>query len=103
MLRIAELIVKVADLAEAEGRVLRGVVREEAGRLKSAVGAVAVGIVFLVVAAPLLMIGVVLASWSVMLALEPAIGRAAAAAVAGIVTLAAGGGCLWIFKLHFRP
>lgn len=98
MKSLAELIVAVADLAEAEGRSFVAVARQEGGKLHEIIRSLAVGIVVLVVAVPLLSIGACLVAIGIALWLEGALGRPAAAIITGVFALAAGGACVWLFK-----
>lgn len=82
--QLSELIVRVADLAEAEGRVLR----RAAGRLGIGVAVGAAGAVLLVIGA-----GFVIAA--VWLALEPRMGAAGASAVTGAAALVMAGAALY--------
>lgn len=120
MKAISELVVRICDLVEAEGRALVSASREqgrnllevvqeqgrtlletgrdEAQRVRAAINTLAVGFMFLLIATPLLIAGVGLILAGVMLWLEPQVGRPAAAAITGLLTLAAGGVCVWQFK-----
>lgn len=82
---LTKLIVRVADLAEAEGRVLRAMVMRSA-----------MGIGSLLVAAAAVVAGVTLLLCSVYICTSESAGRAAAAAVTGILALAIGGGFVWL-------
>jgi hypothetical protein len=95
---IADLIVRFADLVEAEGRTLRAATREEGERLRGAVGRMAVGLALVATAVPLLCAGACLVATGLVLWLEGPLGPAGAVVVAGLATLGAGAGCLWIFK-----
>jgi hypothetical protein len=84
---ISRFIVKVADLAEAEGRVLR--------REAIAIGLLlvtALGALFLALA------GFAMVVVSVFLALRPEIGAAWSAAVCALLLFGAAGGFVWLVK-----
>ncbi len=98
MKRIAELVVRIADLVEAEGRTLRAATRDEAVRLRRAMAEVGTGLVFLMSATPLLVGGAGLLAAALVLALREPMGLPSAVGVAGCVLLAAGGGCLWVYQ-----
>lgn len=82
---ITKLIVRIADLAEAEGRVLRAMVMRSA-----------MGIGILLVAAAVVIAGLCLLLGSVFIFTSENAGRPAAAAVTGILALAIGGGLAWL-------
>lgn len=82
---LTELIVRAADLAEAEGRILRLMVARTA--LSVAVTVVAGGTV---------LAGLVLVLGSVYLATADHVGPAGGAAITGGLALAAGGGLAWL-------
>ncbi len=84
MQTVTQLIVRVADLAEAEGRALR----TSALRLALGVGLIAV-------AAGALMAGVGLLLGAVYIAIADRAGTASGAAVTGALALAAGGLLAW--------
>lgn len=92
---MAEFIVKVADLVEAEGRCARSVIRAEARELRLATArfALAMGLAaaggLLAIAA----IGLWLAA--VYLGVRDAAGPAWGAAAAGLVGAALGAACIW--------
>lgn len=85
MQRIAELLVRIADLAEAEGRALRAMTVR-----------VAFGVCMLVVAAAVLLAGALLLIAAAYLATAQSIGPAGASALAGGIALGGGGGLLWL-------
>ncbi|CAG0997754.1 hypothetical protein PHYC_02673 [Phycisphaerales bacterium] len=97
MKRIAELVVRIADLVEAEGRSLLSVTREEAGRLHEAMGRLASSLVFLLTAVPLFVVGTCLVAAGLLLSLQDRVGLPAAAALTGLVVIGGGGACLWLF------
>ncbi|MGH7133630.1 MAG: hypothetical protein ACREJO_16995 [Phycisphaerales bacterium] len=97
MKRIAALVVRIADLAEAEGRTLLSVARQEGTRLHGAVARLAGGIAWLLAGALLGVGGVCLVAFGTMLWLEAPLGRPAAAVITGVATLAVAGGCRWMF------
>jgi hypothetical protein len=84
----SEFVVRVADLAEAEGRLLRRVV-----------GRVGLGVALTAVAAGLLFIGVVGVLGGVWLALREPLGPAWASVVVGVLFIAGAGG---LFALGAR-
>lgn len=81
--RMSELIVRVADLCEAEGRLLRTVVAR-----------VGLGISLMVVAALLLAAGAGLVLTAVWLISDQSLGPAWASAITGVITLTLAGGLL---------
>lgn len=98
MKSLAELIVAIADLAEAEGRSFVAVARQEGAKLHEITRSLAVGLIVLIVAVPLLSIGACLVAIGIALWLEGHLGRPAAAMITGAVALAAGGTCIWLFR-----
>lgn len=98
MKSLAELIVAVANLAEAEGRSFVTAARQEGAKLHEILRSLAVGLVVLIVAVPLLSIGACLVAAGIALWLEGPLGWPAAATITGIIALAAGGACVWIFR-----
>jgi len=95
---LAELIVAIADLAEAEGRSFVTVARQEGSKLREITRSLAVGLVVLVVAVPLLSIGACLVAIGIALWLEGHLGRPVAATLTGIIALAAGEACIWLLR-----
>lgn len=85
MKRITDLIVRVADLAEAEGRALRAMVAQTA-----------LGVAWIAVGALVALLGFVLVLGAVYLATAEHLGPAGGAVVAGALGLAAGGGLAWL-------
>jgi hypothetical protein len=88
---VARFIVKLADLAEAEGRALRA-------------GSVHVGfaIALAVAGAVLGIIGVAAIGWAIFAALSLAMPAPAAAAICGVVLLGCSGGLLWTVRKMAR-
>ena len=82
---ITKLIVRIADLVEAEGRELRAVVMRSA-----------MGIGVLLIAAAVVIAGLFLVFGSVYIYTAEHAGRAAAAALTGVLALATGGGLAWL-------
>jgi hypothetical protein len=97
--RLAELVVRVADLLEAEGRTLLEVGRTEAARLQTVLLRTAVGLTFLVLAVPLLGGAFVMIARGIYLGLVSVIGAGWASTVTGLIIFGFGGLCLWAFKL----
>ena len=98
MKRLAALVVRIADLGEAEGRTLLSVTRQEGARLHDAVTRLAGGIAWLLVAALLAVGGYCLVAFGTLLLLEAPLGRPAAAVITGAATLAVAGACRWMFS-----
>jgi hypothetical protein len=92
---MAEFIVKVADLVEAEGRSARSVVRAEARELRSATArfAMAMGLAAAGGVLGLAAVGLWLAA--VYLGVRDAAGPAWGAFAAGLVGAAVGAACIW--------
>ncbi len=103
MRAITELVVRVADLVEAEGRAARGALRAEAREFREQAGRFTIGLVFLSAAAGLVLIGACLCVGTVYAALEPAVGAAWALLGAGIAALLGAGGLIWLFKRTSTP
>jgi len=82
---ITELIVRIADLAEAEGRSLRAMTLRTA---------LAIGVILLAVGAALA--GVALLLFALYIGLAAWAGPAAAAAITGALALIAGGILAWL-------
>jgi hypothetical protein len=95
---VSELIVRVTDLVEAEGRSIRQVIRSEGHELRERVSRFSLGLVFLVGAAVLVLMGTALCVATVYAALEPSVGVAGALLSAGVFALACGGVLIWVFK-----
>ncbi len=98
MKRIAELIVRTAELVEAEGRTLLAVSQREGNRLRQIVATMAIGLVFVAVAVPVMIAGFGLIVYGILIHLNTAIGPAGSAIVTGVAALAVSAGCLYIFK-----
>lgn len=98
MTKLAALVVKIADLAEAEGRSLLAVARAEGARLHTSVSSLAVAIAFLAAGTLLALCGVALLAFGAFLSIEQHLGRPAAAAITGLAFLIAAGICAWMFK-----
>lgn len=81
---LSEYIVKLADLAEAEGRALR------AGSVR-----VAISLSLALGGALVLCGGIALLGWGVFELLRPALGTGGAALLCGVVLAGAGAGLLW--------
>ncbi len=80
---VSQLVVRIADLAEAEGRELRKVVHR-----------VGLSFAVMIVAAGLLLVGSALLVAALWQALDAPLGRAGASAVTGVVALAMAAGAL---------
>jgi hypothetical protein len=96
--RLTELIVRISDLLEAEGRLLRDAVRTEGQTLRKHVTNASLGAAVLLVAAPLGIAGLCLLLLALFLVLRDSVGTAGAAAITGVVTLAVTGVLIWLFK-----
>jgi hypothetical protein len=88
---VSRFIVKLADLAEAEGRALRA-------------GAAHVGLAAAVALAGAMagLAGIGFLIWALFEALRPGLGLPGAAAVCGVLLLLAAGGLLWTVKKMAR-
>jgi protein-S-isoprenylcysteine O-methyltransferase Ste14 len=99
---IAQLVVHVFDLLEAEGSALRTAVRAEARRAHHAATGAATGaataIAMLVVSISLLVGGLGLLAAALLWWLETLFARPVAASLAGVVILGIGAGCLFAFR-----
>lgn len=102
MKAIAQLVVRLFDLVEAEGRSLRSVVRDEARVAHAAATNIALGLALLVMAIPLCIGGITLLAVSFMWWLETQVSPALAACLTGLVILAAGVLSLASFRLIAR-
>lgn len=81
---ISEFIVRLFDLLEAEGRVLRWAVRTEVRHMRGAAADCGLAIVLLLVSGALLVGGVGSAAWGLMCWLETLVGRPLAAVLTGV-------------------
>ncbi len=97
MKAVSELIVRVTDLVEAEGRSIRAVIRSEGRELRERVSRFSLGLIFLAGAAVLVLMGAALCVATVYAALEPSFGVAGALLAAGVFALACGGVLIWVF------
>lgn len=82
---LSELIVRVADLVEAEGRVLR-----------AQVARVSAGIALRTVAAAVLLVGLMLVMTALWIGVEKQAGAAWASLATGALALAISGGLFWV-------
>lgn len=98
MRTIAQFVVRVFDLFEAEGRTLLTVVRAESRRMHSTVTNMAMGVAFLLISVPLGVAGVWLSAAGLMCWLETQVTRPLAAGLTGLAILAVGAACLACFK-----
>jgi hypothetical protein len=83
--QLSELIVRVADLVEAEGRVLRGQVAK-----------LSVGLALRLVGAMVLLVGLVLVMAALWIGVEQHAGAAWASLATGALALAIAGGLFWV-------
>ena len=102
MKAIAQLVVRIFDLVEAEGRSLRSVVRDEARCAHAAANNIALGLALLIMAIPVSVGGITLLAVSFMWWLETQVSRSLAACLTGLVILAAGALLLASFRLVAR-
>lgn len=85
MKSLTELIVRVADLAEAEGRVLRLVTVR-----------LATSAIMFVIAGAVMLSGLAFLLWSLFAGLEARVGTVGAAATSGAIALITGGAIAWL-------
>lgn len=97
MKALAQFVVHVFDLVEAEGRTLLQVVRAEAGRAHVSAVYLLLGLGFLAVSVPLIVLGVLLVGAGLYWWLESMLGRPGGAAMTGLLVLVAGGACMYGF------
>lgn len=95
---ISQFVISVFELAEAEGRDLRKVVRAQARDVHEAVATFAMGMAVLLVSVPLLVAGVWLMAAGLMWWLETQVARPIAAGVTGLIIIAIGVVCLLLFR-----
>lgn len=88
---VSRFIVKLADLAEAEGRALRAGAVHVGFAIALAVGGAVLGV-----------IGIAAIAWAIFAALAAGMGAPGAAAVCGVVLLAAAGVLLWTVRKMAR-
>lgn len=98
MTKLAALVVRIADLAEAEGRTLLAAARLEGTRLNASVAHLAVRLAFLAAATALALVGVGLVAYGAFLLIEPPLGRPGSAIVTGAAFFIIAGVCVWMFK-----
>lgn len=96
MKAIAEFVVRVADLLEAEGRSARVAIREEARRARDAARGLMLGAVCIVAAGVFLVAGLSLLLNALYLVVVPGLGAAGALALTGAVALVVTGALVWI-------
>lgn len=99
MKEISQLVVRVFDLIEAEGRVLLAVGREEARQVHGAVNNIAVSLTCLMISIPLFVAGFSLLAIGLMWWLETQVTRPLAAVLTGFAVLAFASSWLLGFKL----
>jgi hypothetical protein len=95
---IAEFVVKVADLVEAEGRSARSALREDGRELRRSAGELAWALVIVCAGGLLATIGVLLWLAAVYLAVSEAAGPAWGAVAAGAIGVGLGLACMVIFR-----
>lgn len=98
MKSIAQLVVHVFDLIEAEGASLLQVVRAEARGVQAATAHLALGAACLCVSAPLLVGGVGLMATGLMWRLETIVDPSLAAGLTGLAVMLVGGGFVACFR-----
>ncbi|MCC5830936.1 MAG: hypothetical protein JJU36_15935 [Phycisphaeraceae bacterium] len=99
MKAIAQFIVRVFDLIEAEGEVLRTVGREEGHRAHGIVARLAVGATCLLVSIPIFIAGFALLAAALMWWLQTMVSRPMAAGLTGLAVLAIGASWAYGFRL----
>lgn len=99
MKRLTELLLRMTELVEAEGRTLRNVVVEEGRTLKKTAARMSLGIAVLFIVAPLAILGLAMLFVAMFLGLKEGVGAPWAAAMTGAATLLVCGGLLWLFKV----
>lgn len=97
MKRFAELLVRTADLAEAEGRAVMDTLRTEGRWLRGYFARLGVSLICLLGAAVLLVAGLVLLGVAEFTYLQEHVGRPAAAALTGLTLILLGALSLWIY------
>ena len=102
MKRISELVVRIADLVEAEGRSLRGIVQSEARTFRMQVSRFVLSLAWVAGAIVLVLAGIVLIGVAEFLLIEQSWGRPAAAAVTGLGLLLLGILSIWVFNRTTR-
>src|SRR5262249_50528120 len=95
---IADLVVRVADLAEAEGRALRSALRLGAVHVRRRLTVVGMGLCSLALAVVLGLTGIGLIVLGAFRWLERGMGQPGAAAIVGLAALCIAGGFLWTFQ-----
>jgi len=91
--------VRISDLLEAEGRMLRDVLHGEGQALRKHAAKLSMAAAILLVAAPLAIAGLLLLLLALFLGLrDSSISHAGAAAITGVAALAVTGGLVWLFK-----
>lgn len=102
MKAIAQLVVGVANLVEAEGRSLLTIVRNEARSARASAANLAQGFALLLIAVPLLIAGVGLLGAGLMWWLETQVSRPLAACLTGLAVIGVGGVCFACFNFFAR-
>jgi hypothetical protein len=95
---IAEFIVKVADLVEAEGRSARSVLRADARDLRAATARFALSLALAAAGAALALVGMALWLAAIYLGVSAEAGPAWGAFAAGLVGVGTGAACVWICR-----
>lgn len=98
MKAMTELIVRVSDLVEAEGRSLRSALRSEAREFRQQAGRFSIGLVLLIAAAVLALMGAALFVATVYTGLEPLVGEPGALLGSGLFALVGAFVLIWTFK-----
>lgn len=91
MQKITELVVRIADLLEAEGRLLRATTMR-----------LATGIALLIIAASTAAVGLIFIISAVFIAVAERAGTAAGAATTGLLALGLGGLLAWLARKTAR-
>ena len=102
MKAISQFVVHVFDLIEAEGGVLRAVVRGEARRARSGATTLAVTLAVLAVSVAFGVVGCWLLGSGLLWWLQTQVSRPLAAALTGLVVLATGAACFAGFRALAR-
>ena len=102
MRAISQFVVRIMDLIEAEGSLLRAVIRVEASAARRDASGFAIGIAILSIAVPICVAGIGLLAAAVWSWLEPAAGAPAATAITGGALLMMGTALLGMFAYRSR-
>jgi hypothetical protein len=96
---IAQLVVHIVDLLEAEGRSLLQVVQREGRQVRHSMISLSIALSLLLIMIPLVVAGFGLVAAGLLWWLETMVQRPLAAALTGTVLLGAGGACMASFVL----